>query len=270
MTISLLPKLAGEVRRYGHDWTAFLGDDTIASQSNTITGATLDSATIDTGSQSVVFTISGGTAGTAARLTHTITTAAGDHETEVFRIPIGAEEPVTLREAKAQTNMVYDDSQDEFLEGLISPARAYVERVSRYSFVAGSKTATFSRWGDFLEIYRHGIASVDGVTYSTTADPLDDADYTGFVANLGFPVRISPAVDDTFPTLITGGTITASFTTGSLDEGSEEYLIGKRAMLLLIGHWFENREAFVLGTISPDVDFAICQLLDELRPVSAY
>jgi hypothetical protein len=160
MTISLLPKLAGEVRRYGHDWTAFLGDDTIASQSNTITGATLDSATIDTGSQSVVFTISGGTAGTAARLTHTITTAAGDHETEVFRIPIGAEEPVTLREAKAQTNMVYDDS--------------------------------------------------------------------------------------------------------------EEYLIGKRAMLLLIGHWFENREAFVLGTVSPDVDFAICQLLDELRPVSAY
>jgi hypothetical protein len=156
MTISLLPKLAGEVRRYGHDWSAFLGDDTIASQSNTITGATLDSATIDTGNQSVVFTISGGTAGTAARLTHTITTAAGDHETEVFRIPIGAEEPVTLREAKAQVRMANDDSEDEFLEGLISPARAYVERVSRYSFVAGSKTATFTRWGDFLEIYRHG------------------------------------------------------------------------------------------------------------------
>jgi hypothetical protein len=241
MTISLLPKLAGEVRRYGHDWSAFLGDDTIASQSNTITGATLDSATIDTGNQSVVFTISGGTAGTAARLTHTITTAAGDHETEIFRIPIGAEEPVTLREAKAQTNMANDDSQDEFLEGLISPARAYVERVSRYSFVAGSKTVTFSRWGDFLEIYRHGIASVDGVTYSTTADPLDDADYTGFVANLGFPVRISPAVDDTFPTLITGGTVTVAFTTGSLDEGPTT--LATRNARVRLGSSQEQRQA---------------------------
>jgi hypothetical protein len=41
-------------------------------------------------------------------------------------------------------------------------------------------------------------------------------------------------------------------------------------MLLLIGHWFENREAAALGVTSTEVDFAVRSLLDELRPLSAY
>lgn len=179
-------------------------------------------------------------------------------------------EPVTLAEAKAQTNMVNDDSQDTFLTALIAPARAYVERVSRYSFVAGTKIETFTQWGDFLEIYRHGIATVDGVTYSTTADSADDADYTGFVASLGFPARVSPAVDDDFPDLITGGSITVTFTTAALAATSEEYLVGKRAMLILIGHWFEYREAAATGVVSTAVEFTVQSLFDELRPVPAY
>jgi uncharacterized phiE125 gp8 family phage protein len=177
---------------------------------------------------------------------------------------------VTLAEAKAQTNMVNDDSQDTFLTALIAPARAYVERVGRRLFVGGARTETFTQWGDYLEIWRSPITSIDSITYSTTADPDDDAAYTGFVANLGFPATIRPAVDDEFPDLIAGGTITVTYTAGALAATDEEYLIGKRAMLLLIGHWFENREAFVVGTVSQDVDFAIRLLLDELRPVSAY
>jgi uncharacterized phiE125 gp8 family phage protein len=179
-------------------------------------------------------------------------------------------EPVSLSDAKAQTNMVNDNSQDTFLTSLLAPARAYVERVGRRLFVAGTRIETFTRWGDFLEIWRTPITAITSVKYSTADNPADDATYTGFVASLGFPAYIYPAVDDTFPDLISGGTITVTYTAGAIDATSEEYLIGKRAMLLLIGHWFDDREAFTVGTVSPDVDFAICSLLDELRPVSAY
>lgn len=179
-------------------------------------------------------------------------------------------EPVTLAEAKAQVRMVDDNSEDTFITSLIAPARAYVERVGRRLFVGGARTETFTRWGDYLEIWRQPVVSVDSVTYSTTADPDDDATYTGFVANLGFPVRIGPAIDGAFPDLVAGGTITVGYTAGALSATSEEYLIGKRAMLLLIGHWFEFREAAMAGIVSGDIYFCISSLFDELRPASAY
>jgi uncharacterized phiE125 gp8 family phage protein len=265
--ISLLPKLAGETRRYRHDWSPFLGLDTISSESTSIAGATLVSTTIDVDNRSVIFKVSGGVAGVPATIAHEITTAGGDIETEVFSIPIGADEPVTLREAKAQVRMLEDDSEDEFLLSLISSARAFVERRSRFLFVSGTRTETFARWGDYLEIWRRPITSIDTIEYSTTDDPADDAAYTGFVTNLGFPARISAADGDDFPDLLTGGTITVSYTAGALAVTDEAYLIGKRAILLLIGFWYDNRGE---GPLTEDQERTLKWCLEELGPVSAY
>lgn len=181
-------------------------------------------------------------------------------------------EPVTLTEAKAQVRMSDDTSEDTFITSLIAPARAYVERVSRFQLVAATRTEAFNRWGDYLEIYRRPIATIDSVTYSVSDDPLDDVEYEGFAANLNaFPVRIYPALGGTgFPDLEDGQTVTVTYTTGALDDESEEYLIAKRAILILIGHWFEFREAALIGQVSDEVAFAITAMLDSLRPVSAY
>lgn len=181
-------------------------------------------------------------------------------------------EPVTLTEAKAQTRMSDDTSEDTFITSLIAPARAYVERVSRFQLVAATRVETFNRWGDYLEIYRRPIATIDSVTYSISDDPVDDVAYEGFAANLnGFPVRIYPALGGAgFPDLEDGQTITVEYTTGALAATDEEYLIAKRAILLLIGHWFEFREAALIGQVSDEIVFAITSLLDDLRPVSAY
>jgi uncharacterized phiE125 gp8 family phage protein len=178
-------------------------------------------------------------------------------------------EPVTLAEAKAQCRMTEDNSEDTFITSLIAPARAYVERVSRVSFVAGVREETFPNWGDYLEIFRRPITAVDEVAYVDEGG--DAATYTGFLATLGqYPLRIYPASGDEFPALADGGTVTVNYTTGAIASTTEEYLIGKRAILLLIGHWFENREAAVTGTIAVEIDFAVKAMLDELRPISAY
>lgn len=176
-------------------------------------------------------------------------------------------EPVTLTEAKHQVRMTDDSSEDTFITSLIAPARAYVERVTRRLFVGGERTETFTAWGDYLEIWRTPITSIDDVTYSTTDDPADDEAYTGFVPYLGFPARVSPGDGSEFPELLTGGTITVTYTAGELDATSEEYLIGKRAILMLIGFWFDNRGE---GPLTEDQERALNWTLDELRPVSAY
>lgn len=266
------PKRSSEVRRYRHDWTPFLGEDTIVDETTTADGVTLDSIDIEAGDQSVVFTVSGGDDGTVARIVHSITTAAGDEETEIFVLPLGEDEPVSLSEAKAQVRMAEDDSEDAFIASLIAPARAYVERVGRHYFVPGTRVETFRRWGDYLEIYRRPITAIESVTYSVSDDPEDDVAYEGFAVDFNsYPLRIYPAFGGNgFPTLVAGQTITATLTAGAVSETSEEYHLGKRAMLLLIGHWFENRETAVVGQASNEVDFAVRSLLDELRPISAY
>lgn len=196
-------------------------------------------------------------------------------------------EPVTLAEARAQVNIidVVDTTYDTLLTALISQARAVVERQSGYFWVAAQRFETFGSWtdghrrdhlvhrgrGQFLEIYRQPITSVDLLTY--TDETGADATYTGFLAPLDrFPLRISPAIDACFPALGRGGRIRVDYTSDALDPASEEYLVGKRAMLLLIGHWFANREAVIADVRAAvaDVPWAVTELLDSLRPPSAY
>lgn len=178
-------------------------------------------------------------------------------------------EPVSITEAKQQCRMVDDNSEDTFLTSLIAPARAFVERRSRFAFVAGSYTETFRRWGDYLEIYRRPIESIDAVTYSVSDDLEDDVAYEGFNANVNaFPVRIYPAFGGNgFPTLVDGQTINVEYTTGALPSTDEAYLIGKRAILFLIGLWFDNRGE---RPLSKDEEFVFDCILDEISPLSAY
>ena len=173
-------------------------------------------------------------------------------------------EPVTLEEAKYQCRMEDDDSDDTFITSLIAPARALVERRSRRLFVGGERTETFNRWGDHLEIWRSPITSVDTIEYGS--DGTGTA-YTDFQANLGgFPLRISAGTEG-FPELADGETVTVTYTAGELSATSEEYLIGKRAILLLIGFWYDNRGEVPL---SKEMKLAFDELLGELGPAPVY
>lgn len=177
-------------------------------------------------------------------------------------------EPVTITEAKAQCRMADDTSEDTYITSLIAPARAYVERVSTYGMVAGTRVFTFTRWGDFLEIFLRPITSLTSIAY---VDENGDAQTYPGLAPLGaYPFRIFPAVNDEFPTIFAGSTITVTVAAGALDSSSQEYLIAKRAILILIAHWFEYREAALAGQVSSEVEFTLCSMLDDLRPVSAY
>lgn len=56
-------------------------------------------------------------------------------------------------------------------------------------------------------------------------------------------------------------TYDAGFTAGTGDEWEAPEDI-KQAVLLLVGHWFENREAVVVGTITAEVKLGVDALID--------
>jgi uncharacterized phiE125 gp8 family phage protein len=54
-----------------------------------------------------------------------------------------------------------------------------------------------------------------------------------------------------------GETIRISYTAGLTDVPDDM----KQAVLMLISHWYENREAVIVGTISAEVSLGVNQLL---------
>ena len=258
--IRLEPKRPAEARDYAHDWSDFLGEDTIASQVTTATGVTVaSSANDDTGT---TFSLSGGTSGTVATITQTITTDGGNTETEIFILAIQADEPVSLAEAKAQCR-VLDDSEDALLAGYISAAREWVEGYTNRILLRRQLTQTFDCFGDFLRLYRTPVISVDDITYSDSDG--DDAALEDFIVRGGtdFPARIFPAQGECWPTLGTNGAISVTYTAGYAEGGCPERL--RHAILMLVAHWHSVRGSVSIGNIVQEIPLATTALCDPFR-----
>ena len=56
------------------------------------------------------------------------------------------------------------------------------------------------------------------------------------------------------------GAVRIQFTAGYNDIANVPQMV-KQAILLLVGHWYENREATLAGTISREIEFAVHALL---------
>lgn len=256
MAIRLEPKRADETRDYRHDWSPFLGaDDTIASEETTAEGVTLDSVEIEAGEQSIKFWVSAGADGTTARITHTITTADGRAETEVFVLPIQTDGPVSLAVAKAHLRVTNNDS-DALIASYITTAREWVETRSGHILVQRAITQSFSRWAPYLELFYRPVVEITEVAYTDTDDaPQTLADYAQTTGR--YPFRIYP---DSQPSIAENSTITVTFTAG-YQEGEEPQIL-IQAMLILIAGMYDNR-----GSIPQETSDTAAALCDKLAAV---
>lgn len=265
MTYPLESKRAGEVRFYRHDWSAFLGDDTIATSSWAVNGVTKDSEANDTTTATVW--VSAGTAGTIATLTNTITTAGGLTEFEDFTLAITAfDEPLNLTEAKAHLR-VTDTSEDALIESYIVAAREWVENYTGHVLVQRVVEDAFHEWGDFLTL-RHQPVTVDDPTPTLTVNYIDtDGDEIEYeervIRDQRYPWTIWAASGAEFPTLGTNGTITVTYTAGYANPALVPQPL-KQAMLLLIGQWHQQRGAASADEMF-EVPFAVTSLCRKYR-----
>jgi uncharacterized phiE125 gp8 family phage protein len=178
-----------------------------------------------------------------------------------------AAEPVTVAEAKAHARV--DISADDALIGsLIVAAREFCERCTGRTFAQRTFVQTmryFPEYGADIVVQRSPLISVQSVNYYA-ADGTDTAMVvsTGYRVRTGtMPGRISLPVGLTsWPTVSSvDDAVRIAYTAG----GSVPQ-IARQAMLMLIAHWYENREAVVVGEASGSpVAIASRALLDTLR-----
>lgn len=235
MTIRLEAKRPAEVRTYRHDWTPFLGDDTISSQTTTIAGATLDSATVEAGNQSVLFKISGGTENVPARLEHSIVTASGLTEAETFILPITGAEVVTLGQAKAYLR-VRTDSENDKICAMIPRARRWVEDYTGLILVKRQFVERLLPTFGIIRLSHGPLVSIDAVDY------IDSSGAAATLTPTAHPPRAELFVADGWPGLADNEAFEITYTAGFEIENIDDRLTG--AMLALIEGEFAEGYAY--------------------------
>lgn len=183
-----------------------------------------------------------------------------------------AVEPVSLDDALSHLRV--EQGQDDLtVLSLITAARQHVENVTGYAMVQRQFRLTLDYFpsGDRIILPRSNLLAIDSVQYvdrDGNTQTWDDSNYTTGEINGEGCLVLDP--DSDWPTVKEQrDAVTITYTAGYASLGDDDAgnipLPLKQAMLLLIGHWYENREAVNVGTSVTPVPMAVDALLFPYR-----
>lgn len=187
------------------------------------------------------------------------------------------EEPLSLQEVKDHLRVDHVE-EDALIVGLTQAAREYVEGQTLRQLVTATLRATvdsfphvqrsWSGWAPArgrIVLERAPVVSVTSITYVDTVgvtQTLATSEYVVHTPTSDEPAWIEPTYSSWWPSAREQSqAVVVTFVAG-YGAASAVPRIFKQAMLLLIGHWFENRETVVTGTIATNIPMAAQALID--------
>ncbi|MFG1417021.1 head-tail connector protein [Xanthobacter sp. V0B-10] len=188
------------------------------------------------------------------------------------RVTAPPEAPVSLAQAKAHLRVDHDDD-DLYIAALIDAAAAHLDG---WSGILGRALVTQAWRQDYCGFPAGGklrlplapVLSVESIAYRDAAEAVQvlDADaYSGVLADgLGPYVRLAhrswPATERR------EDAVSVTFTAGYGGPADVPAAI-RHAMLLLVGHWYDAREA-ASGTVMTELPLGVSALLAPYRRIS--
>ena len=159
----------------------------------------------------------------------------------LFRTVGPAVEPVTLAEAKANLRISHD-SEDALISGLIRAAREDVERITGMALIDQTWRLTLDAWppSRTVRIRRHPVRQIIAVTaYGSEGEAwaVDPARYQLDAETR--PARLHLERPPERLRAING--IEIDFRAGFGEAGPDVPDLLKRAILMLVAHWYEFR-----------------------------
>lgn len=174
-------------------------------------------------------------------------------------------EPVHLDEVRDHLRVDITDD-DTLIEALITAAREYVEQASRRALVTQTWRYNLDQFpaADEIELPRPPLKSVTSITYRDsdgTTHTLASSVYEVDTDSQPGRVRLAYGEDWPSDTLAETNPVRITFVAGygDADDVPKRW---KQAILLLVGHWYENREAVMVGSIPREIPFAVESLIN--------
>lgn len=175
------------------------------------------------------------------------------------------DEPITLDEAKLHLRVDISDDDATIAEKL-TMAREYVENATGLALGVKTFTAVLDNFPVRppykIEIPRSTVDEITDIKYvddNGVEQTMDPADYAldAYVS----PARITPKFGGVWPAITTKpSAVRVTFTTAGVVAAA-----AKGAIKLLLGHFYENREATISGTIISELPLGVQNLLSQLK-----
>lgn len=169
-------------------------------------------------------------------------------------------EPLTVAEVKQHLQIFSEDTtHDTYITALITTARIYAEKFTKRALITQTWDMVFNSFYGWkrtqINIPFPNLQSVTWVKYydsNNVLQTLDSATYT--VDSTRKPGRIYPAYGQYWPaTLFAPNACTVRFIAGYGSTAASVPETIKQGMLIMCGHWFENREPVVIGSIASSI-----------------
>lgn len=178
--------------------------------------------------------------------------------------------PVTLEEGKAHLRVTHNQD-DVLIADYLEASTEYVETISQRVFSTSTITKVlkaFPPGSSGIPLEYSPVESIDTITYydQDGAQQSFDVSDVYFVEN---NVRLSCVFLDpglSWPT--TQSRPDAATITYSAGYGGDVNVpqAAKQAILFLLGHYYEQRMAVIVGTSQTELTFAVESLVSTLRP----
>lgn len=178
-------------------------------------------------------------------------------------------EPVTLAEAKLHCR-IDNDAEDTLLAEFITSAREYCETFTERSFAQRTLVTRFSGFplpGQPMFLPRCPLISVTSLKHydaSNDQQTISSGDYV--VRTDTTPGSIEMADGEAWPdTFVRGDAVEATYVAGYGALVASCPRRAKLAIRMLVGHWYENREAASVGVDVREIPMAVTAILWSLR-----
>ena len=178
-------------------------------------------------------------------------------------------EPVGLELMRNHCRVVADD-EDKLLQHYQLAARKMVEQSTGLSLIRVTARHRLRCWpaGRTIELPLRPLVSVESITYldpdgesvEWAGEWWADSDHSPGL------IWLTPAA--AWPGVINdrGDAITITYTAGHDPSSLPAPEQAVQAILLLVGHWYRNRESVVVGTINSDLQMGYDRLINSITP----
>jgi uncharacterized phiE125 gp8 family phage protein len=201
-----------------------------------------------------------------------------------------AAEPISTATAKKwlRINSLIT-ADDTLIDALVTAARQHVEEYCQIRLITQTVRQTLDRWPgyranaimpnegrisdwkngkvDYVELIARPVQSISSVTvYDDAGNSSAWASSNYRLSEPGDRSRLVPTDNAAWPSAERrSDAIEIVYVAGFGDAGSDVPDAILKAMKLLVAHWYENREAEVLGTISTPIKIGVQALLAPYR-----
>jgi len=159
----------------------------------------------------------------------------------------GPAEPLTLEDARAHIRAYSDvTAEDSLIESLITAARAYAENFTNRVLLTQTWDLVLDAFpAGILELPQAPLQSIDSVLYIDSDGAEQTLAASAYkVDAVTDPGRVAPAYGALWPmTRAEPNAVTIRFVAGYGDAAAAVPMPIKQAMLLMVGHLYQNREA---------------------------